>query len=338
MILIIGAGAIGCSLGYYLQAAGTDIGFWVRSERAEQYKTADTLVLTSTCDQHHAALPRPDIYTQFDQLHTFPDVVLISVKHQQLTEIYPLLDALPDHTVLAPCLNGMQAIQTLQARYPQRTIAPITVNYNVRLCSMLNVRVTTTPQIYLYPKLYDSSFGQACQQSELQTLLGGPATSWGKLLINLNNPIGALTNSTFKDIFVQPDVRQLYLSLLDEAVQVLREQNIHFRMPSPVPYGLQRWMMQHLPKMAWRIAKRRNGLTDEAYPSMHADLLAGNRTEIDIINGEIVRLAEKANRSAPLNKAIVAYVKTAATQTNYQPIPAKKLLDALEQYAEEQQA
>jgi 2-dehydropantoate 2-reductase len=44
---------------------------------------------------------------------------------------------------------------------------------------------------------------------------------------------------------------------------------------------------------------------------MWDDLSRGRTTEIDQLNGEIVRLAERNGRDAPLSRAIVALVKEA---------------------------
>jgi 2-dehydropantoate 2-reductase len=46
-----------------------------------------------------------------------------------------------------------------------------------------------------------------------------------------------------------------------------------------------------------------------ARSSMADDFAAGRRTEIDYLNGEVVRLAHSIGRKAPVNAAIVALVK-----------------------------
>jgi 2-dehydropantoate 2-reductase len=47
----------------------------------------------------------------------------------------------------------------------------------------------------------------------------------------------------------------------------------------------------------------------QARSSMADDLAAGRETEIDHLNGEIVRLAERLGRDAPVNRAIVDLIK-----------------------------
>jgi 2-dehydropantoate 2-reductase len=55
---------------------------------------------------------------------------------------------------------------------------------------------------------------------------------------------------------------------------------------------------------AWKIdAKARSSMAD--------DLAAGRRTEVDFINGELVRLAEKLGVGAPINRNIVELIRKA---------------------------
>ena len=49
----------------------------------------------------------------------------------------------------------------------------------------------------------------------------------------------------------------------------------------------------------------------KARSSMADDLAAGRRTEVDYINGELVRLADKLGTDAPINRKIVALIRQA---------------------------
>jgi 2-dehydropantoate 2-reductase len=44
---------------------------------------------------------------------------------------------------------------------------------------------------------------------------------------------------------------------------------------------------------------------------MADDLAAGRKTEVEYLNGEFVRLAERLQRAAPVNRAIVELVRKA---------------------------
>jgi len=54
----------------------------------------------------------------------------------------------------------------------------------------------------------------------------------------------------------------------------------------------------------WKIdAKARSSMAD--------DLAAGRKTEIDYLNGELVQLADRLQRAAPVNRAIVDLIRKA---------------------------
>src|SRR3546814_14833779 len=57
--------------------------------------------------------------------------------------------------------------------------------------------------------------------------------------------------------------------------------------------------------LPWHFARRRNGLRENAYPSMVADVERGKPTEVHELNGEIVRLAAAHGLSAPRNQALI---------------------------------
>jgi 2-dehydropantoate 2-reductase len=44
---------------------------------------------------------------------------------------------------------------------------------------------------------------------------------------------------------------------------------------------------------------------------MWEDLQAGRRTEVDFINGEVVRLAESIGRTAPVNAKLIDLIRAA---------------------------
>jgi 2-dehydropantoate 2-reductase len=60
-----------------------------------------------------------------------------------------------------------------------------------------------------------------------------------------------------------------------------------------------------------RLARRIVAIDPHARSSMWDDLEAKRPTEIDYLQGEIVALAERMGRDAPVNRALVALVRAA---------------------------
>jgi 2-dehydropantoate 2-reductase len=64
------------------------------------------------------------------------------------------------------------------------------------------------------------------------------------------------------------------------------------------------WLFNTMFLKRWKI-------DDKARSSMADDLAAGRKTEIDFLNGELVRLAERLQADAPVNRKIVELVRAA---------------------------
>jgi 2-dehydropantoate 2-reductase len=64
------------------------------------------------------------------------------------------------------------------------------------------------------------------------------------------------------------------------------------------------WLFNNVFLRRWKIDSK-------ARSSMADDLAAGRRTEVEYLNGELVRLAERLQRDAPVNRTIVELVHKA---------------------------
>lgn len=301
MNVIIGAGAVGTVLAYYLQKTGQPVTFLVRPQRIEDYKKPSTLEIEDLRAGTSLQVAAPAVADSLDAVEPAPRRLIITVKHEQLDQVLTQLGELPPDLILTPCLNGISHLKILEKRYPNNPLAPITVMFNAARTELLHARLTTAPQVLIAEDALRSQLKQAGMAAKGWS----PALAWGKLLINLNNAIGALAHTTFKDMLLNAEVRDCYLAALDEALAALEAAGIEYETPLPLPLGLQTWVMKHIPRLAWRIAKARNGLTDQSYPSMVADIEAGHRTEVDQLNGEIVRLGAGCGVETPVNRRIV---------------------------------
>ena len=150
---------------------------------------------------------------------------------------------------------------------------------------------------------------------------------WGKLLINLNNAVSALSGLTLVEELKQRDYRRVVAAAQREALKLLRRGGIKPARVGPAPPHLlptvmssPDWMFNRLFLRAWHIdAKARSSMAD--------DLAAGRKTEIDYLNGELVRLAVQLGTDAPVNRAIVELVRKA--EAGATPLSAPALRKAV---------
>jgi 2-dehydropantoate 2-reductase len=137
------------------------------------------------------------------------------------------------------------------------------------------------------------------------------ALAWGKLLINLNNAINALSGRTLMEELKRRDYRRVFAASMREGLDLLKRADIEPATVGPVaPATLPRiigapdWLFNNVFLKRWKIDAH-------ARSSMADDLAAGRKTEIDYINGELVTLAERLGTDAPVNRKIVELVRRA---------------------------
>jgi 2-dehydropantoate 2-reductase len=135
--------------------------------------------------------------------------------------------------------------------------------------------------------------------------------AWGKLLINLNNAVNALSGRTLIEELKQRDYRRVFAASISEGLGLLRGAKIEVKSAGgvrprllPLVIGSPDWLFNRVFLKKWKIdAKARSSMAD--------DLAAGRKTEVDYLNGELVRLAERLRRDAPVNRAIVELIRKA---------------------------
>jgi 2-dehydropantoate 2-reductase len=117
---------------------------------------------------------------------------------------------------------------------------------------------------------------------------------WRKVIFNAaTNPLGALTGLAHGRVCERPDLRRLVSQLVDEGKAVAAAQGIEL---DSDPEDL----IDHA-------AKREVAYDHKA--SMLQDVEARRQTEIDYLNGGIVRFGREQGVPTPLNEAIVALIK-----------------------------
>jgi 2-dehydropantoate 2-reductase len=115
---------------------------------------------------------------------------------------------------------------------------------------------------------------------------------WTKVIFNsATNPLGALTRLTHGRLCELPDTRRLITQLVDEGKAVAAELGITLDSDPDE-------LVDHAAKVAY-----------EHRASMLQDVLAERATEVDALNGGIVRFGEEQGVPTPMNQAIAALIK-----------------------------
>jgi 2-dehydropantoate 2-reductase len=96
-----------------------------------------------------------------------------------------------------------------------------------------------------------------------------------------------------------------------EGLAVLRAAKIAPRLDVPLPPSLLPSVLELPDWLFTRLAKPMVAVDPSARSSMWEDLQRGRRTEIDLLNGEIVALGARLNVKTPYNSRIIELIKSA---------------------------
>jgi len=130
------------------------------------------------------------------------------------------------------------------------------------------------------------------QPLALQLLPDARGAQWTKLIFNAaTNPIGALTGLTHGRACEVEPLRRLITGLVDEGKAVADAMGIVLDSDPDE-------LVDHAAKVAY-----------DHKASMLQDVEAGRATEVDFLNGGIVRFGRETGVPTPLNQAIAALMK-----------------------------
>ena len=329
-IAILGAGSIGAYLGACLIAAGADVVLLGRARMGE--RIAAHGLHASDLQGRKYDLDAAQVRYEVDPAALGEaDLILVTVKSADTAEAAQLIAAHAGGGALVLSFqNGIGNAELLRAALPHCAVLGGMVPFNVVQMEGNRLHRGTEGELMLEasPALegWQELFAKAgLPLIERRDFL---EVQWGKLLLNLNNPINALSGLPLKTQLSQRAYRRCLADLIEEALGVLQAANIE---PAQIGrVGPRRLpLLLRLPDFLFtRIAKAMLRIDPEARSSMWEDLQAGRRTEIDYLSGAVVKLAESLGRDAPLSRRVVQLMRRAeAGEINAMPGP--QLLAAL---------
>jgi 2-dehydropantoate 2-reductase len=130
---------------------------------------------------------------------------------------------------------------------------------------------------------------------------------WSKMLTNLPaNATAAILDMTATDVFAHPGLFRLEMRMLREALAVMRALSVRLVDLPGVPVRALA-LGTKLPGFVARplLQKAIGGGRGGKMPSFHIDLYSGRgRTEVEWLNGAVVRYGQKAGVKTPVNKVL----------------------------------
>ena len=314
--VVLGAGVIGCYVGGRLAAAGKAVTLVGRPRLTEAMAMQGLTVSDLDGYRAHVAPAQLRLANSLAAgwsaaPDTEPTVVLLCVKGGATASAARELAACcPAGTVVVSLQNGVENVARINAEAPQLVALAGMVPYNVVMPGPTQVHRGTTGTLRLARHPMTETMLPPLAAAGLPTALSDDmrAVQWGKLLLNLNNPINALSGLPLREQLLQRDYRRVLAALQLEALAALKAAGIvPARVASAPPRALPH--MLRLPNWLFtRVAARLLRIDASARSSMWDDLQQGRGTEIDDMCGAVVRLATRHGVPAPCNAAITELV------------------------------
>ncbi len=308
---VLGAGAIGAHVGLRLAAAGADVTLIGRPRLIEA--RAKGRLEAVTLD--HRSVPAPASLT----CSTDPaalrevEVCLITVKsHDSESAARQLAEQLPREAIVVSLQNGLRNAEVLRRsglasalagmisfnvfvdgdRYRQATSGPILVEDDAR----------ARPQLRRLAEAMRAAGLEFELRSDMQAVLAG------KLLLNLNNAVCTLAGVSIAASLRSRDLRRCFAASMREGLQIFAGAGVPVATIGRLPPRLIVHLLPLPDAIVLRVAKSLITIDPAARSSTLQDLERGKQTEIDALDGELVRLADERNLPCPIHRFIVEQV------------------------------
>ncbi|OBY75220.1 2-dehydropantoate 2-reductase [Acinetobacter gyllenbergii] len=329
-ICIYGAGSIGCYLGGRLVAAGVNVDFIVRPKIQHQLQQYG-LTVSDYLGQTYA-IPASQLQLSSESsLATQADIILVCVKSTATEQVaHELKETLKKNTIVISFQNGVSNAGILKQVLSEHTILEGMVPFNVAALGNGIFHQGTEGALCVKKHAGLNELVAAFNGAQLELKLEDDmqAIQWAKLLLNLNNSVNALSQLPLKQQLSIRAYRQCLAMAQKEALGLLKIAKIQPAQLTAIPAQFVPYVLK-LPNSIFNLlSKKMLAIDPLARSSMADDLMAGRATEIDWINGEVVRLATQLNLKASINQKLIELIKQA--EITPKAWSAKALKDQLE--------
>ena len=327
---IFGAGSIGCYVGGMLAAAGNEVVFVGRDAMRQRLASGIALTRFDGSERQAAA----DSFTFADDPGALADcdAILVCVKSGATEKAGKVLaEIAKPEAVIVSLQNGISNAAILSRTLDGRSVLPGMVGFNVAQIGENRFHCGTEGKIAIGAGGHHDVallLGRSGLETEVYADIEN--VQWGKLLLNLNNAVNALSGLPLKQQLSQRAYRQVFAALIREALYSLKAAGIRPAKIGRVGPGLLAPILELPDWLFLRIAAGMLAIDENAKTSMLEDLEKGRPPEIDWLNGEIIALGGRTGVPTPVNETIVALVKAAFSGEGPRSYGAEELKKAVQ--------
>ena len=296
---VLGAGSLGCAMGGVLTEAGHEV--WLINRHADRVAHlkrhglvmrvggVDRTVAVQTTTQPAEVGPVDLVIVLVKSFHTEEAIASAQALMGPETAVLSLQNGVGHEDILARHV-GRERVLVGRTYVGGSPLGPghVIAGYQGKDTHLGELDGTLSPRV--------QRIAQAFSEAGLQTQVSPDilGTIWDKLLINVaTGAITAITGLTYGQLYQRPELQALGVAAVTEAMAVARAQGIALSITDPL--------------VAW--TKAGAGLGHDFKTSMLQSIEKGSVTEIDYVNGAVVRIGESLGVPTPVNRTLLALVK-----------------------------
>ncbi|MBI5024286.1 MAG: 2-dehydropantoate 2-reductase [Candidatus Omnitrophica bacterium] len=338
-IAIIGAGAIGSVAAAYLTKAGEDVTLIGRKDQVEAIQKNGLRVVGARGEEIFPVQALARLDREYD-------LVIFTVKTQDIEAAYNANQAFLKKCLVLSSQNGVQSDTILAGHFDKARLYSSIVMFGATYTEpgqavvnfegdwiigkpfgpndgKLNEIVQTLKKAFSPPRGQRSPKGEEplAKGSLSAVVVSDNITGmkWLKLFVNFNNCIPALTGKSMQETFADMDLCRLSILLLKEGLVIVRKSGIALvslpQFPAERIYGMANMPLE---QAAGIINKTLTSLSKEPlYGSILQSIMRGRTSEIDYINGQVLKMVRSPKDEAPLNARAVEMVHQVEQRKKY---------------------
>lgn len=288
-IAVMGAGAVGCYYGGMLARAGHEVTLIARAHHAEAVNAQGLLLETQAFAQRVRVAAGTDASAVRGA-----QWVLVCVKSTDTESAgRALAPHLAEGAVVLSLQNGVDNAERLQAVIG-RPVIPAVVYVATEMAGPGHVRHHGRGELVIAPSPTSADIATTLGAAGVPVQISDDVAGalWAKLVLNCAyNALSALTNLPYGPLVAREGIARVMDDLVAECLAVAAADGV--RIPGEVPASVRR-IAQTMPAQ---------------FSSTAQDLRRGRRSEIDHLNGYVVRRGEASGTPTPVNRCLHALVK-----------------------------
>ncbi|HOV33148.1 MAG TPA: ketopantoate reductase family protein [Candidatus Hydrogenedens sp.] len=304
-VLIVGTGALGCVVGGFMKKAGHEVTLVGRTKMMDAIQT-EGLYISGIWGNHHISGLHTSYKVSLEWKGQF-DLIILSVKsYDTETAMQDILPIISNNVFVCSYQNGLGNVEKIAQFAGMDKTIPARVIFGSRILKPGFVQVTVIAEPTALGRFNDGpdetiirNIVEQMDKSGIPTIYTEniEGKMWEKVVYNSAlNPLSALLDVPYGRLLDTEETQVLMKEVINEIYAVALAKQVPMIISTPEEY-IQHLFYKLIPPTA------------EHYASMREDLKQGRKTEIDALNGAIVKIGKELNIDCPTNQFLTQLIK-----------------------------